>query len=134
MKVKCIANTYEGLSERSKKAGRDLNVIFHVNVGEIYTVYGVNLWRRGSLSYLTMNAAGSVPIWTPAELFELVDGKIPADWYYKFLGVSDDYLNAVWGYQELVQDPKHYTGLVGEDKKEIELFMKKKKQIDAVSQ
>lgn len=133
MKVKCIANNYAGLSERSKKAGRDLNVIFHVTVGDVYTVYGVNLWRRGTLSYLTMNAANSLPIWTPAELFEVVEDKLPADWYYKFLGVSDDYLNAVWGYKELVQNPKHYTGLVGEDRKEIEFFLEKKKQIDAAA-
>jgi hypothetical protein len=132
MKVKCIANDYAHLTERSKKAGRDLNVIFHVNIGDTYCVYGINLWRRGTLSYLVMNAAGSMPIWVPAELFQLVDGKLPNEWYYKFLGLTDDYLNAVWGYKELVENPKHYTGLVGEDKKEIDLFMQKKKEIDAV--
>jgi hypothetical protein len=131
MKVKCIANMGDGLSKQSIKAGRNLDSIFHLKVGDIYIVYGINLWRS-TLNYLTMNQAGTIPIWSPAELFEVVDGKMPADWYFKYLGHTEEYLDAAWGYKDLTYNPPHYDGLLGEDKKQLELFFENKKMIDSL--
>jgi hypothetical protein len=129
MKVKCIANMGTSLAKQSLKAGRTVDTVFHIKVGDVYTVYGMNLWR-GTLNYLTMNQANSLPIWSPAELFEVVDGKIPLDWYYVYLGHTEDLLNAAWGYQELTQ-PAHYDGLQGGDAVALKVFFQKKKAIDA---
>jgi hypothetical protein len=96
-------------------------------------VYGINLWRN-SLNYLTMNQAGTIPIWSPAELFEIVDGKLPPDWYFKYLGHSEQYLDAAWGYKDLTYNPPHYDGLLGEDKKALEVFFENKKKIDSLYQ
>jgi hypothetical protein len=120
----------DGLSKEAIKAGRNLDSIFHLKIGEIYMVYGMNIWRN-SLNYLTMNQANTMPIWSPAELFQVVDPKIPADWYYVYLGHHEDLLNAAWGYKELIE-PKHYDGLLGEDKKELEVFFTRKKMIDSL--
>ena len=105
-----------------------MDTVFHIKVGDVYTVYGINLWR-GTLNYLTMNQANSVPIWSPAELFEVVDGKIPPDWNYVYLGHTEDLLNAAWGYKELTQ-PAHYDGLQGGDAAALKVFFQKKKIID----
>lgn len=128
MKVKCIANMGNKLSNQSIKAGRSTDSIFHLNIGDIYQVYGINLWR-GTLNYLTMNKANSMPIWSPAELFEVVDSKIPADWYYVYLGHSENLLNAAWGYKELTNS-QHYDGIMGGVKKELDAFFAKKKEMD----
>ena len=116
------------LSNQSIKAGRSTDSIFHLNIGDIYQVYGINLWR-GTLNYLTMNKANSMPIWSPAELFEVVDSKIPADWYYVYLGHSENLLNAAWGYKELTNS-QHYDGIMGGVKKELDAFFAKKKEMD----
>jgi hypothetical protein len=133
MKVKCIANMGDGLSKQAIKAGRNLDSVFHLKIGDIYVVYGINLWRN-SLNYLTMNQAGTIPIWSPAELFEVVDGKLPPDWYFKYLGHSEQYLDAAWGYKDLTYNPPHYDGLLGEDKKALEVFFENKKKIDSLYQ
>jgi hypothetical protein len=117
------------LSEQSIKAGRVRDMVFRLKLGETYTVYGINMWK-GTLNYLTLNQAGTVPIWSPAELFEVVDGKMPADWYFKYLGHSAGFLDAAWGYKDLTYNPPHYDGLLGEDKKEIERFFSLKKEMD----
>jgi hypothetical protein len=131
MKVKCIANMGDGLSKQSIKAGRNLDSIFHLKIGDTYVVYGMNLYRN-TLNYLTMNASGTMPVWSPAELFEVVDGKMPADWYFKYLGHSEEYLDAAWGYKDLTYNPPHYDGLLGEDKKELAVFFENKKKIDSM--
>jgi hypothetical protein len=131
MKVKCIENMGTGLSELAIKAGYNANSIFHLKVGAVYTVYGMNLWRN-VLSYLTMNQPGSQPIWSPAELFEMVDGKLPPEWYYVYLGSQSDLLNAAWGYQELTNGA-HYIGIQTGDAAALKLFFERKKAIDAFS-
>jgi hypothetical protein len=132
MKVKCISNMGDGLSKQSIKAGRNLDSSFHLKIGDVYVVYGINQWRN-TLNYLTMNKADSMPIWSPAELFEVVDEKIPADWYFKYLGHTENLLNAIWGYKELAMNPQHYDGVIGEDKKDLALFFEKKKAMDSLS-
>jgi hypothetical protein len=131
MKVKCIANMGDALSKQSIKAGRSRETLFHLKIGEVYVVYGINLWRN-TLNYLTVNQAGTIPIWSPAELFEVIDGKLPADWFFKYLGHSEDLLNAAWGYKDITYNPSHYDGLQGENKQDLELFFKWKKQIDSM--
>lgn len=133
MKVKCIANMGDGLSKQAIKAGRNLDSVFHLKIGDIYVVYGINLWRN-SLNYLTMNQVGTLPIWSPAELFEVVDGKMPPDWYFKYLGHSEEYLDAAWGYKDLTYNPPHYDGLLGGDKNALEIFFENKKKIDSLYQ
>jgi len=131
MKVKCIANMGTNLSQTAIKAGYTVNTIFHIKVGDIYTVYGINLYRN-VLGYLVMNEPGTQPIWCPAELFEFVDGKIPPDWYYVYLGPQSDLLNAAWGYKELVRGD-HYLGIQTADPAALKIFFERKKAIDAVS-
>ncbi len=131
MKVKCIANMGTALSKQSIKAGRTVDSIFHIKVGDTYTVYGINLWR-GTLNYLTMNQANSRPIWSPAELFELVDRHMPPNWDYVYLGHSEDLLNAAWGYRELMTS-SHYDSLNAGDAAALKLFMERKKEIDEFS-
>jgi hypothetical protein len=129
MRAKCLANTGEKLSKVSVDAGYAPHTQYHLNVGDIYTVYGVNVWRY-TINYLTMNAANSLPIWSPAELFQLVDYRIPPNWYFKYLITDPLILNSIWGYQELAMDPKHHDGIIGGDKAAVALFFERKKEID----
>jgi hypothetical protein len=129
MRAKCIANSGDKLSRVAIEAGNVVQTQFHLKIGDVYTIYGVNVWRN-VINYLTMNAANSLPIWSPAELFQLTDYRVPPNWYFKYLITDPLILNGIWGYQELAMDPKHHDGIIGEDKEAIKLFFERKKEID----
>ncbi len=129
MKAKCIANLGDKLSKGAIQGGLSVNTVFHLKVGDNYIIYGVNYWR-GTTNYLTMNAPGSRPIWSPAELFQLADYRIPPNWYYKYLITDDLILNSVISYQELAMEPQHHDGLLAGSPAALKLFFERKKEID----
>jgi len=128
LKARCINNSGEKLSKLVVDGGYPTHTQFHLNIGEEYVIYGVNVWRS-VINYMPLNAAGSLPIWSPAELFQLTDKRVPPNWYFTFLISDPLILNAVWGYQELVT-AEHHDGLLGGKKEAIALFFERKKEID----
>ena len=129
MKVKAIGTSGKDLSRQSLDSFHNVEEQFGLEVGGIYTVYGINIWR-GIVHYLTCDELGYA-YWSPAELFEIVDNRIPPDWYFKFYGYEDndmDQVNAVWGYKELALDPKHYFELILKEGDFINIFNKKRKR------
>lgn len=128
MKVKCIANEGNALSNKQMDAGESMKSEFRLTINAEYTVYAMSLWK-GTINYLTLNKYNH-PSWHPAELFEVVDNILPLEWYYKFFGYRDDfYLNAIWGYKELI-DPVYYDELIEREPEAIRIFWKRKKEID----
>ena len=92
-------------------------------------VYGIFV-RNGVVNYLTMDKYNERPYWNPAELFEVVDNKLSCNWLYKFYGYEvDGYINAVFGYPELL-DKKHYIGLLEREEEDMKIFNFRKKEID----
>lgn len=130
VKVKCTANTGKDLSSKSIEAGDLIATEYDLKIGDVYTVYGISLWK-GALQYLTMDKYYTLPFWFPSELFEIVDHMLPFEWYHKFFGYRDEYfLNAIWGYKELVFDEKHYSGLIDRNDEAVCVFLKRKKEIE----
>jgi hypothetical protein len=130
MKVKAIATYGKDLSKKSLEAFHHPEEEFQLNIGDIYTIYGINMCL-GVIHYLTFDKWGNAPFWTPAELFEIVDNRLPPEWYYKFYGYDKDIsINAVWGYKELVLDPSYYDNLIERRGEAIPIFNKRKSEID----
>ncbi|WP_120026865.1 hypothetical protein [Amycolatopsis panacis] len=50
--------------------------------------------------------------WFPIELFEVVDGALPANWRFATRDEGETGLQAIWGYPELVDDPSYNEDLV----------------------
>ncbi|MDQ0882388.1 hypothetical protein QFZ73_003399 [Peribacillus sp. V2I11] len=69
------------------------------------------------------------PLWYPAELFEVSDNTLPDNWHYKFNGIIDGAVSAIWRYEELVFSDSHFDGLGEQDVKDIGLFLKRKKEM-----
>jgi len=134
MRVRCIANTGSDLSEKSLDAGFSASSQFSIDIGGIYIVYAVNLWN-GVISYLVDLSGNppkwlSMPRWNPAELFEIVDNRIPPNWCFDFRGYRKDYpLNAICGYPELL-DEDHYDNLLEGEEEAMFVFLKRKKEVD----
>jgi hypothetical protein len=133
MRVKAIATSGKNLSNKSLEALHSNDEEFQLNIGDIYTVYGINVWR-GIVHYLTFDKWYNNPFWTPAELFEIVDNRLPPDWHFKFYGYEDkhmDLVNAVFGYKELALNPRHYFELINREGDSSLIFKTRKKEIDA---
>lgn len=129
MRVTCISTDSYLLSNRAVRQGDETRTCYQgVSLDQGYLVYGIILYEDG-LRYLLYDAFG-MPNWYPAELFEVVDSRCPSNWYYRFLGYDDSSLTAIWGYEELVSSDVHYDELCEQDPGAVELFTRKKREID----
>jgi len=116
MKVKCFINI---------PGNGDLDI------GEIYTVYGMSIWED-SLNYLL--ADDDRPNWYLAKRFEVVDSLIPLNWYFIFKNSAQQAsikpLKALWGYKEMIFDSQHYIDLIEREPEALGFFARRKKEID----
>lgn len=128
MKIKCIANTGDMLSQVAKQLGNSDETKYPVKIGEVYSVYGQHLYK-GVLSYLIIGTYENLPSWYPVELFEVVDPMLPLEWYYRFYGYNN-LISSIWGYKELVSDENHHDDLIEREDKAIRIFLTRKKEID----
>ena len=132
MRVLCKSNSGKSLSAKHFEIGYTSSTDFDLEQGKEYVVYAIIL-SKGLLSYLIVGE-GSLPSWYPAELFSLTRKDLPVDWYFAFLGEDEGFVvNAIWGYEELVENDDHFDGLSNLNKLDIEMFLESKKQIDEVS-
>lgn len=103
---------------------------FQLAIGEIYAVYGICMWS-GIIHYLTFDKWHNNPFWMPAELFEVIDSRLPSDWHYAFYGYEGDIsINAVWGYRELASSPAHYDQLIDRAREALLVFFERKRTVD----
>jgi hypothetical protein len=138
MQVRALSTQGKELSERSLQLEL-VTADFSLKVGGVFNVYGIVL-RRGSLDYF-IHGWNTGPGWFPAELFEVIDYRLPPNWLYKFSGYCDSpqkYYGpdeARWGYEELVMDEDHSLFLVvRDDPKSAEAFKvyyQRKAEIDS---
>jgi hypothetical protein len=133
MKIKCIANTIAGLSKKTIELGYSSTSKFNIEIGETYTVYGMSMWKN-SLDYLIAENETNNPAWYPAELFEVTFNLLPIVWYFNFERYTnykgEDSEKAIWGYKEMIGDPEHFSDLAEGKPEAIEIFLKRKRQID----
>ncbi|CDN45759.1 MULTISPECIES: hypothetical protein [Paenibacillus] len=128
MKVRCIANTGDKLSIKTKELGNSDQTRYSVKIDEQYTVYGQHIYK-GVLSYLLLGTFENLPSWYPAELFEVTDTLLPLEWYFQFYG-NENSISAIWGYKELVAIDSHHDDLIEREDEAVRIFLKRKKEID----
>jgi hypothetical protein len=134
MKVKAIATDGKDLSKYSLRSFHNPEEYFNLKIGGTYIVYGINLWDR-IIHYLTLIEGARNPFWSPAELFEIIDNRLPKEWYFKFYGYEKNshvvsLVNAVWGYKELALSQKHYDELIEREGDALDIFRMRQKEID----
>ncbi|MCK6438953.1 MAG: hypothetical protein L6Q71_01985 [Planctomycetes bacterium] len=115
-----------------------------------YAVYGIGVRKRDAMNPL---AAGityliacddELPRWCDASRFETIDPVFPSGWGFRFFGPSrwpgeeqlplwteEGAAEGVIGYPELVNDPRHYIGLETREASDIEIFERRRREIDA---
>ncbi|UTR15006.1 phosphoribosylaminoimidazole synthetase [Salipaludibacillus sp. LMS25] len=130
MKVRCLSNNGRGLTKKALSIGNSIETQYSLENDKIYTVYGINVWDE-VMHYLVLGKDENFPSWYPAELFEVVENVLPYEWYFNYYGEdSVTGVLAIWGYKELVLDTNHYIELIEREKNELNIFLKRKQEID----
>ncbi|MEW4130379.1 hypothetical protein [Bacillus cereus group sp. BfR-BA-01399] len=124
MKVTCLYNTGNALSKITEET-------FNLTIEKEYIVYGICKLQSGELTYLILGERENMPSWYPAELFKISDALQPLEWYCaEHNQVKDTTIDYIWGYKELALDDTHALGLIERENKDMELFLKRKAEID----
>ncbi len=108
MKVKCLRD--DGLAKRNRE----------------YLVTGIFL-GGGSLDYLIDE--GEVTETCSCLSFEVIDNRIPPNWFCKTYSESDSkysYKEAIWGYYELCFDEQHYNQVAEMEPEAMLLYHQRK--------
>lgn len=130
MRVKCVSNTGETLDEGMLRLGYTRSTHFPLDVGSLYTVYAMALWR-GRLVCLVVEEGGR-PGWNPVEIFSVEDSRVPASWHFRILPTNSS-VQAIWGYAEIACDEAHYEALIDREPRALAMFAERKAQLDAGS-
>jgi hypothetical protein len=128
MRLRCAFNRSEMLADHQRGRVADVDSVYPLSVGVEYVVVGMGLWEN-VLSVLVRDDWGK-PCFAPAGLFELGVHDVPADWRFGLCsgirasgrGLWTDPCGAVWGYQELVDDPAHPAALEERDAAALMIF------------
>lgn len=103
---------------------------FHLRGDTTYIVYGISMWRF-VLHYLVIPENMSLPYWYPADLFEIVDTRLPPELFFRDFRDNDpSEREFLLGYKELIQDVSHDIGLMEREVNAIRIFLERKEEIE----
>ena len=129
MIVKCLYKTISNLSDDYLQAGYTKESVFDIKLESEYTIYGISLWK-GITLYLVFDET-NMPNWYPANLFCITDKSIPPNWFFSFEYENiNDAVHSILGYKELIDIESHFNDLIDRKKSALEIFYKRKHQID----
>jgi hypothetical protein len=120
MQVRCNANRGRDLPRKYLSLGYTEHSVFNVNVGSVYTVFGMSIWKDAL--HVLLSDDNGLPNWHPIELFTVLDGRVPDDWLFCAYGDNDSDLKALWGYADLVRNDGHYDALLEREGEALSLF------------
>ena len=133
MKVKCVGTTGKDVSQKLIDLRGALRTTdYELTLGEIYTVYGITLWK-GCLLYLipVPQSSRGIPYWYPAELFLVEDHGLPSNWYFENYGENHKLgFDVVWGFRELTEGLDYLAGLEKRNQNALNVFYQRRKEID----
>lgn len=128
MRLKCAFNRSSSLPDEQRGRMVDVDETYPLTVGSEYVVVGMGLWEN-VLSVLVRDDWGN-PCFARAALFELGSQEVPVGWRFALgpgIWASGRDLwvqpcGAVWGYDELVDDPGHAGALEERDPDALAIF------------
>lgn len=141
MKVRCIYNTGEALRSFENKAmqkaelGRfgstGISEYGEITMGEEYLVMGLIIFETYQAYLIDDNGLISA---CPCQLFEVIDDKVNANWYFRLIDKDEDiypFVQAIFGYNELCFDKKSYENLIVEKEEEAQrIYFRRKIELE----
>lgn len=117
MEVTCIKEHADGKSEISM--GYNYGGAPEVTAGLSYPVAGMSVYAGVVMVLIREDA--QLPDWYPMEMFDVRDPRMPSHWLFAQYPGSE-YLQALWGYEELVNDEFHYDALLERENGALVIF------------
>lgn len=135
MLVFCKSISIKSVSpERRFRGENDSTEFSPLVTGSRYVVYGIMISRR--IDFLVCSTEQG-PLWAPSELFDIEESTLPSWKICLTLGAEgysqlhDDFqISALLGYDELVEDYRHYLGILERDSEELVKFFHRKNFYD----
>ncbi|MFW6249240.1 MAG: hypothetical protein ACOC4J_05660 [Bacteroidota bacterium] len=126
MKVLCKYNDPDNIP-----SGIPSSFDFGLELEKEYLVMGILLAEK-QLWYL-VDEKGK-PSFYPFQLFQVTETLTSSNWHFKLYNEDDGIFpfdkEAMWGYSELCFDNNHYEQLVDREQKALELFFKRKIELE----
>lgn len=124
MRVRALSDRAADLPREflDSSAGYGEAKTFHLTKGKEYTVYALTT-RRGLFWYYICDDRGlNYPVWHPAALFDVVDGRLSRFWRFSHGSHTRDG-DVVFAFQEWAADPgDFYDRLSDGEPTAVELF------------
>lgn len=120
MNVECIIVEGNLLPKRYISSGYTAETKFALRLGNIYEVYATSVWR--SIVSILVVDEDELPTWYPAEIFRVVDGKVPSNWFFKQYHDNECGLQAIWGPESIVKNDEFYDVLNDRDPSALHYF------------
>jgi hypothetical protein len=133
MRVICRLNTGKALRQKplppkyfTAFRGETEETVFHVSIGKEYEVFAMALWQ--SVIIVLVLDETKKPNWYSIELFSVADGRLPGDWMFNSLANDERGVEAIWGYEAMVSDPRHYEALIERDRNALDIFEQERRR------
>lgn len=137
MLVSCKFNTGAEIPASSRSLGESEETEFSpLKIGSEYLVFSI-LSISGNLYFLVCGE-NEKPLWVPNALFVMIDSRIPDGWGLCITSAKEDYkilkeqlnIEAIFGYEELINEYFHYIGLLERDDRELLKFYREKTRVE----
>lgn len=130
MKAICKQNTARTLDLKEVTTLFSNEYTYDLELGKEYTIMGLVIYKDSNCLYYLVDEHGR-PSWVPYRLFEISDNSLPQNWYVEVLekNLSGDifYLS---GFYELCNQDDFYDLLAERDPKALEIYFKRKFEIE----
>lgn len=132
MIVRCIANTGQALPTVNvdPRMGLDRSAEFPLTVGSSYTVVAVTIFLGTAWYYVLDDDGLDWPVWKPSSLFEIEDGSLPASWKFGYFRFSLENQFPILSFPEWAGDHRFYERLVDGDPATVEIFVRRRQEIE----
>ena len=141
MKVRCLYNTGESLRQYEGKildkgimgkfGATAYSEYGELCIGKEYLVMGIIVFETYQ-SYL-VDDDGFISA-SPCQLFEIVDSRLNADWYFRLTEKQENiypFVQAIFGYYELCFDKNSYESLIVEKNEDDQrIYFKRKQELE----
>lgn len=116
MVVVCVARR---ASVPASSVAYNPHAVTDVTIGSNYLVAAISIYV--GLVMVLIRDDTHLPSRYPMEMFDVADSRLPSDWF--FVNYPDsDFLQAIWGYEELVVDEFHYDALLEREDDALAIF------------
>jgi hypothetical protein len=132
MIVRCLTTTAGGLPANAYDSNMGINpdTVFPVTPGQAYPVYAITILLGRAWFYIQNDDGLAWPTWTPASVFEILDGHMPASWILNYFRLAPDDQYPLISFPEWAADHYFYERLVDGEPEAVRIYASRRAEVD----